>query len=218
VVWGSNNFSISLDNLKNYIFDFDGTLVDSREGIISSFKKACNDNKIAPQILLNEENLVGPPLDQLIVAILGKEITKTKQELLRREFIKIYDKSEYKKTKSFFNLDSVLKRLKNNNKGLYIVTNKREGITKKILNLFGWSNLFIVVYGSDTFKKKLTKSQLINLLIEDMNIKRSESCYIGDRDDDKSASLENNLQFYYASWNEDCDGRGLISPNEILSI
>jgi len=212
----SYDFQISIKNLKNYIFDFDGTLGDSKEGIISSFRKACKNTNITPLLSLNDKNLIGPSLDQLVIDIAGPETTKKKRDLLRLEFIKIYDEIDYKKTAPYLNLESVLKKLKLNNKKLYIVTNKREKITKKILNHFGWTDLFLEVYGSDTYSSGHTKSELINLLVENLSIERSETCYIGDKFEDEIASLENNLKFFYASWNEDCDGKGLSSPNELL--
>lgn len=81
--------------MKGVIFDLDGTLVDSRSGIIESFNFAFEKVfKKHPRFQISD--LIGPPLDEILNKIESPTINQEKQFL--SEFKKYYDNLGYKKS------------------------------------------------------------------------------------------------------------------------
>ena len=54
-----------LNGIKVVIFDLDGTLIDSSEGLYESFKMACQEIKIATPSKDNFFSRIGPPIGDI---------------------------------------------------------------------------------------------------------------------------------------------------------
>ena len=55
--------------IKNYIFDFDGTLADSSIGIYKAFSSTCIKNNLKPPEINAFKKHIGPPIYRLIYSI-----------------------------------------------------------------------------------------------------------------------------------------------------
>ena len=166
--------------LKNLIFDLDGTLINSEEGIRKSLYRSFLKAKLRINIP-KEDITIGPPLDETI-RICNNELNKNEIEVIKLNFKEIYDNELFKLLSIYPNVESLLEHLVRNAIPIYIGTNKRLMPTNKILNFLSWDKLFKKVYAIDKFEKNFTnKTQMLEKLLEIEKISPEETLYIGDK-------------------------------------
>ena len=130
--------------LKNLIFDLDGTLINSKKGIINSLYESFLRTKM--EILIpKKEIIIGPPLDETI-RICNNKLNSKEVEYIKNSFKEIYDNKLFVLLKVYENVELLLQILIRNNIQIFIGTNKRFIPTKKILKFLSWDNFFKEVY------------------------------------------------------------------------
>ena len=186
----------------NIIFDLDGTLVDSANGVIDALKKSLDINQISPIINIGQK-LIGPPLDVVLFNITGISDPKIIDKL-KVTFLEIYDNTSVYETIAYGGITIMLENLKYQKHKLYIATNKRIKPTLRIIKNLSWESVFDGIYSLDSFNPpKEKKSQLLKEIIVTNHFDTEEVIYIGDKFDDQSAALENGIKFLAASWGYD---------------
>jgi phosphoglycolate phosphatase len=172
-----------MNHYKHLIFDLDGTLVDSRKGIINSLSYTAGEMnfKLASKVDIND--LIGPPLNEIFRK--GYNVTEDLLEkavtIYREHYnnVGIYISELYPGTKE------LLQKLKDSNKILYIATSKGQPYAEKVLDIHGIRHFFNLVIGSNQDFSISTKSSMINLILEKENIKdKTKIVMIGDRSHD----------------------------------
>ena len=208
---------VSLKNksLKTVIFDLDGTLIDSSYSIVSSFKSAFLSCGITPIKTLNS-NIIGPPLMEILEQLSGTSNKKILDNL-SDEFKSHYDTYGYKNTIVYPGIVQMLTEVKRSGLKIYIATNKRIDPTQKIINLLRWSDFFEGVYALDSISPPaLSKGRLLSSIMKNNNLIKENAIYVGDREEDKTASFFCNIDFIMASWGYD-DKEGSIDTVNALS-
>ena len=181
------------------IFDLDGTLIDSAASILASLQVVFDEASILPSQALNE-NLIGPPLQQIILEVLGDEHHDSIPELIKR-FKFHYDTNGYLNTVVYTGIQEMLVKLKHKNIDLYIATNKRIAPTQSILNHLGWTDFFKKVYALDYFQPALPdKSTMLSRILKDLEKDAHDLVYVGDRAEDAIAANKNSIPFLWATW------------------
>ena len=180
-----------------WIFDFDGTLVDSEPGIKKCYLNVTE--KLAPSRVSFAENiLIGPTLLETASLILdnkNKELVTKFIELFTQE----YDQKILLQTKPYKYATEVLSYLKNKNDEIVIATNKRGNPTRKLINFFGWDHFFNWIGCIDDFKNYKNKSDLVKNEI--INKREYEEIYfVGDTVNDGITANENNIPFIFAKF------------------
>jgi len=199
--------------LKSVLFDLDGTLIDSADGVIFSLREALNEIGCDSVIELTSK-IIGPPLPDLINKVCCDRIQPETKALAIKHFKKSYDSIGYKKTNSFDGIERLLENLSKSGFVMYIVTNKRESVTKKIISRLGWTHFFKSIYCIDMFHKLVdTKTDLLKKLLDDFDLDPCQCVYIGDTLEDKLSSELNRVRFIPASWNVYGLSGGPITPD-----
>ncbi|MBI2051490.1 HAD hydrolase-like protein [Candidatus Roizmanbacteria bacterium] len=132
---------------KLFIFDFDGTLVDSRINIANSLNYALSRHGFQKIHAKNIYPLIGKiPIEETIKSFYPKLDRRT-IESITKDF-RIYQKLHAKKEVVFFpHVLRTLKFLKSKKKQLAILTTKNAKQTISLLKVFRIHTLFDVVYG-----------------------------------------------------------------------
>jgi phosphoglycolate phosphatase len=179
---------------KNFLFDLDGTLIDSASGIKESFYVAYLNvyNKECPQ---NITTFIGPPIDQVLTAVNGETNLDTIKYFIDA-FKQHYDNEGYKKSKLYDDVESVLEVLLKNKLNVFIATNKRVKPTKLILEYLSIGKYFNGVYCPDMVEFKFkNKTDLIFYILKTNLLQLSDTIMIGDTMHDGIAADENKLDF-----------------------
>lgn len=157
--------------IKLVVFDFDGTLADTRELMLRIIKK----HLIKFEISLTKDLLRffgNTPLEHYIsMTGIPKDLVKSVCAGIHDDFYK-----EYKKIKPCKNFISV----KDIKAKKVIVSNNITFFIEQSLNYLN-GNFFNGVYGSDKFENKV---QMINKLRRRYNLEKNEIMYVGDKDID----------------------------------
>lgn len=165
---------------KYLLFDLDGTLTDSCEGIYKSFEYALNAYGIEVKDLNSLRPILGPPLKDSFMDMFGFD-AKTADEAVakyRERFssIGIYENRVYD------GVGDMLAALKKEGYFISLATSKPEKFARVILKHFELEKYFNFITGATIDGRISTKEDVINHIIESVGIDNTaEALMIGDR-------------------------------------
>ena len=200
-----------------FIFDFDGTLVDSEQAIYQCFQRITK--QLAPERIEYAKNiLIGPPLRDTASEILGPDHQDSLDEFVQL-FIEMHDEQVIRHTQPYPDVIQVLKQLHNKNIPMALATNKRLAPTQKLLDHFGWYDYFSFIECSDSQKEMRNKDAMIQDIIN-QNESFYGSYFIGDTVNDGLAANLNQLPFIKAcyGYGRDQDWTKVNSYQEIYQF
>lgn len=163
------------------LFDLDGTLIDTSEGIISSIRKTLRGLKIQEKNDLSV--FVGPPLKLTFMKEYSLDDEKaTEATKIFREY---YSKEDKFKGNVYDGIYECLSLLKNNKIDLFVATSKPTIFSEEILRHFNMSDYFTEVVGSNLDNSRSKKNEVIEYILEKYGIKNKNSVLmVGDTDND----------------------------------
>ncbi len=193
---------------KSYIFDLDGTLIDSVLGISASANYAINEIT-GKKSAIDFRPFVGPSIRTIFSKVLELNDT-SKLDKLEGIFRKHYNNIGWRESKLYEGVYTVLNQLYKNKYDLYILTNKPLIPTNKILEFCNIKFLFKDIMTPDRMNIHVkNKSEMALVLVENNAISGSIHL-IGDSIDDQHAAEVIKAKFLVASY-----GYGGICRNEI---
>jgi len=189
-----------MNNFKYILFDLDGTITDSGEGITKAVQYALKHFGIDVEDINELKKFVGPPLRDSYMRFYNLDEEKA------TEGIKVF--REYYVEKGMFEnllysgIVDVLKTLKKNNKELIIATSKPEVHAKKILEHFGIDKYFTIIAGADFEETRVKKGDVIRYALNNLqkllnngeSLDLSKVIMIGDREHDIIGAKENDIK------------------------
>lgn len=179
------------------IFDFDGTLVDSRNTIYKAFETITLN--IAPERINYAKNiLIGPPLRTTAKEILGSQKSHLLDEFVRM-FIRIHDDGLILNTKIYPFVNDMLNMLYSQGVKMAIATNKRMAPTMSIIKYFNWGKFFISIECTDSKKRVRKKFEMIEDIIEQDKDFR-DGYFMGDTVNDGLSANSCSLKFIKANY------------------
>jgi phosphoglycolate phosphatase len=145
------------------LFDLDGTLTDSGEGIINCAILALNHFGLPVPDRETLRVFVGPPLDETFMKF-GVPADQTD------EAIRVY-RSRYTTVGKFENIpypgiEELLQKLSENGHKLYVATSKPEAMSIEILEKFGLAKYFTLICGATLDGSRSKKADIISYLLE----------------------------------------------------
>lgn len=176
---------------KSIIFDLDGTLTDSKEGIIDSldFSLECFGIKIERERL---EKYIGEPLFKIYRELLKTE-NKEKIDLAVSLYRKNFEDKGMYKNKVFDGIYELLDVLDRSGKNLFLATIKPTRFAIKILEHFSLIRYFKYIMGTEMDGSNASKEVLINSILNKFSIQKSSVVMVGDRKSDFEGAKFNSI-------------------------
>jgi phosphoglycolate phosphatase len=175
------------------IFDLDGTVTDSKAGIVKSVNhalKSCNFPEVEQDRDLSW--FVGPPLREGFKELVGTSDNSLIEELVasyreRYATIGLYENILYP------GIAELLNDLFDRGKVLILVTSKPTTYARKILENFELGRLFDGIIGAELDGTRSSKEETIKFVIGAYGGSTSGYVMIGDRGDDIIGARSNNI-------------------------
>jgi phosphoglycolate phosphatase len=176
---------------QNFIFDLDGTLIDSAGDIKSCLEKTYRRFPELGKMKMKRE-MVGPPLPELIQKLTPKISLAQKQRLIEH-FRKIYFNCGFKKTRVYPGVRQVLKKLQKNGGRLFVATNKPIRLSRSVLAALNLEVFCEVVAPDSVPGRVLSKTQMISYLMKKWRLDPLQTVMVGDIVQDIQAARQNGI-------------------------
>ncbi len=181
------------------IFDLDGTLIDSRSSVLRTYEEVLLSLQLSAKAGVGE-NVLGPSLDDAI-EILIPDASRAIKADFKKKYIEKYDAKNYKLIKPFQGINELIRQIYADGHKLYIVTNKRSTIVRKILEDFEWISILEKVIAKDSKTPAyLNKEEMLLELIGEFTDQKARIMYLGDTEEDQTAAEACGINFVYAAW------------------
>ncbi len=179
--------------VKVIIFDFDGTIADTLDAVVSITNRLAGDFGYK-QTSLEELAILRNLNSRQIIKQSGVSIFKI-PFLIRKVLSEL--NNEIQVLSAFPGIKEALIELKNQGNRLGIITsNSKENVTA-FLNKNGLQELFDFIYSGATI---FGKSKVINRVLKSENLKSEEVIYVGDETRDIEAAKRTQIKAIAVSW------------------
>lgn len=178
--------------VKHVIFDLDGTLLDTTEGILESVRytaKRYGFPTLSEKTLLK---FIGPPIQQSFQTYYG---VKREQVQEITDFFRAYYKSEaLLKAVPYDRIYELCDFLKNRRINMSVATYKREDYMLKLLKHFHFDEYCGSMHGADNHNK-LKKEDIIRRCVKESVSAKENTVMIGDTLNDALAAEKEGVSF-----------------------
>ncbi|MCQ2958394.1 MAG: HAD hydrolase-like protein, partial [Candidatus Gastranaerophilales bacterium] len=134
-----------INRFDNFIFDLDGTLVNSSKEVLLCFDKAFQKANYPIDYARLNTNVIGPPLYDIVKLIAPELKDDVKINEIIKYYEELYDYDDNDISSTYDGVIDLLNSLKYEGKKLYIATYKPITPTMRILNKFKL-NMFDDIY------------------------------------------------------------------------
>lgn len=164
--------------MKYLLFDLDGTIIDTLEGLKNAVNHALNHYNY-PNRTLNEIRLfVGNGVQKLLERSFPEGTSKEELENAFSLFKDYYEANFIEQSTPFEGMLETLTRLKKNYK-LAVVSNKNDPFAKQLVEHY-FPGVFTVIQGTFNDKPKKPDPFIVNMCLEQLGAKKEECLFIGD--------------------------------------
>lgn len=183
--------------LPALVFDLDGTLTDSKPGIVGCLRQVLDERGMGDQGPL--ERFVGPPADEWTVELLPEGSAEERAALVR-DYRACYDREGWKNNAVFAGVREMLEGLRAKGFPMFVCTSKPQHFAVRILDRFELTGLFRAVYGDRADVPDHSKTKLLATLLREQGLSAKTTWMIGDRTFDFRAARANGLRCLGAGW------------------
>lgn len=182
------------------IFDFDGTLIDSVPDLADATNAMLTTLGKDTYPIGTIRNWVGNGSRMLVeraligkIEVLDDELTVEEADHAEQVFFDAYKNLSGSKTIAYPDVDSGLQKLQAAGYTLALVTNKPIRFVPKILQFFGWQDLFSEVLGGDSLALKKPDPAPLLHVCQALSVTPEQAIMIGDSRNDILAGQNANM-------------------------
>lgn len=186
--------------LENFIFDLDGTVINSAEEILLCLKKALKEADCAIDEKKLNSDIIGPPLKQIIASVAPEIKDEALINEIVRNYRKIYDYDENDISVLYDGVYEFIKNLNKNGKKVFIATFKPMVPTMRIVKMYGLLDILTDVYGPDKYETPMNKEDMINAIVSKYGLNKNETIITGDAASDINAGKNAGVVTAGALW------------------
>jgi len=172
-----------LNPLESLIFDLDGTLIDSSDGVVEAFNyslRMMNQPEQKPEVI---KQTIGYPLP-----VIYPRFTDAPIEELYKYFQEKAAEVIIPSTSAFEGVDLMLRKLHSQGYRMAVASTKIQKHINGIIKKLGWDGLFEIALGGDKVKRVKPAPDIFLSVMDEMNISTDNSMVIGDTINDVLAA------------------------------
>lgn len=166
--------------INNIIFDFDGTLGDSKLCSIMATKKAFKEFGLEVPEEEQIEYYMGIPIEESFKKMSNRSFSENEFEQLLAKFRFFYKEYEESYLQIFPGIQEMLEALEQKNIQLFVVSSKHTEVLKRNLNALKISKYFKEVVGSDKVAHYKPHPEGVNYILKVHQISGEETMMVGD--------------------------------------
>lgn len=179
---------------KKYIlFDLDGTLTDSQDGIMNAIEYSLKTYGITVQDRNSLRPFLGPPLSESMQKYYGFDRIKAVEAVER--FREYYNTRGLFENRVYPGVETMLKTVRDAGCRLFVATSKPEQVAQEILEHFGLAEYFDYIGGATPDDSRVKKADVVRYVLDMAKIARPlEAVMVGDRKHDILGARQNGLE------------------------
>ena len=171
-------------SIQLVIFDLDGTLIDSRMDITNALNYALEPYSFAQLSVEETVKMIGEGITRLIEELVGERDTPMKVDITER-FLAYYTQHILDYTKEYPGVRDTLETLNSYQKA--VISNKKESLSRRVLDGLGLLHYFSVIIGSDTTPQRKPSPVPILKVLSELHVQPRQAVIVGDSNYDVDA-------------------------------
>lgn len=187
------------------LFDLDGTITDSKEGILASVCFALDYFHITEKEEETLQKFIGPPLVDAFMEYYHMSAEDANLALLKyREF---YSEKGVYMLSMYEGIDVLFQKLKNAGKKIVLATSKPLFYAEQIVERIGIKDFFDDLCGATMDETMNKKEDIIRFIMEKNDYEKESMLMVGDRNHDIKGAFYNDVEamgvlYGYGSYEE----------------
>lgn len=184
---------------RTILFDFDGTIMDTSEGIYNSFDYALKSFGMELPGHDAYKKMVGPPLKYSFQTFFGFD--EEKAELAMKRYREYYAPHGVYQASVYPGIHEMLRELKERGYKLCVATNKPERFAVELLERESLADFFDLIAGSDIGGTRGKKSEIVRFVLDSLGVEEPGTCVmVGDRLYDAEGAALNGVPCVGVLW------------------
>jgi phosphoglycolate phosphatase len=168
--------------VRAFLFDLDGTLIDSKLDLVNSVNFMLREMQREVLPLATVASYIGHGAPRLVADALGPEAAEADRKRGLEIFLAHYDEHNLDATRAYPGVVEGLEALLD--RPMAVLTNKPVKMSVEILEALGLRKYFRAVYGGDSFEKKKPDPAGAQAILRDLGAQPREAAMVGDSDVD----------------------------------
>ena len=185
---------------KLYIFDFDGTLVDTVDDVVICLNKALKAHDFPTLTSSEYVERLGGNINEIVSLILKDKNTKENIEAVKETYIPIYDESPKDNSVPFNGVGDLLKELQDKDVLLAINSNRTTDSIKYFTDKFLKDIDFLLIEGHNENYPSKPSPIGVNKILDISNVEIDEAIYIGDSKTDIATAKNAGIDCIIVTW------------------
>jgi len=169
-------------SVEAFIFDLDGTLIDSKLDLVNSVNAMLRETGRAELPVNTVASYIGHGAPRLVASALGPAATDSDRKQALEIFLAHYGKHNLDETRPYPGVTEALEVL--GKLPMAVLTNKPLNMSIEILEGLGLFRYFRGIYGGDSFEKKKPHPDGATSILRELGSTAANSAMIGDSDVD----------------------------------
>ncbi len=185
--------------IKAVIFDLDGTLLNTLEGLMDSVNYSLNEFNYPIKSIDEIKSFVGNGVSKLVERAIPEGVKNPNFEKCLAIFKEHYSKTMQQKTKPYPKITELLIDLKSENIKVAVVSNKYDLAVKDLCNKY-FPDLIDIALGESKFCRPKPDTDGIDKVLVELNLKKDEVLYVGDSEVDILTAQNASIKMIGVSW------------------
>lgn len=174
---------------KYLLFDLDGTLVDTSEGILKSAQFALREMGIEEPDINRLKHFIGPPLKDTFINMYRMSDLKAVEATAA--FRRYYNQEGKFQCRLYDGITDMLHKLKESGYSLFVATSKPTVFSRDILKFLNIECYFEGIVGSNLDNTRSKKVEIIQYILTEYGIEdKSQVVMIGDKSHDLIGAVQ----------------------------